>query len=94
MQLDVLRLLNDAGPLSRTELAGRMGLSKATLTTLTRDLVESGLLGVAETVRGTGRPSMRLEIAADAAYFVGVSLVEGPVVMVLTNMHGEVLARR
>lgn len=94
MQLDLLRLLDDAGPLSRTELALRMGLSKATLTALTRDLVESGLLGVAETVRGTGRPSTRLEIAANAAYFVGVSLVESPVVMVLTNMHGEVLARQ
>jgi predicted NBD/HSP70 family sugar kinase len=94
VQLDLLRLLNDAGPQSRTELAHRMGLSKATITTATRDMVESGLLGVAETVRGTGRPSTRLEISAEAAYFVGVSLVESPVAMVLTNMHGEVLAEQ
>lgn len=94
VQLELLRLLDDAGPQSRTELAYRMGLSKATITTATRDLVESGLLGVAETVRGTGRPATRLEIAANAAYFVGVSLVESPVAMVLTNMRGEVLAQR
>jgi predicted NBD/HSP70 family sugar kinase len=93
MQRDLLYLLDEAGPLSRTELALRMGLSKATITALTRDLTENGLLGVAETVRGAGRPSIRLEIAADAAYFVGVSLVENPVAMVLANMHGEVLAR-
>jgi len=70
-----------------------MGLSKATITALTRDLTENGLLAEAETVRGTGRPSIRLQIAADAAYFVGVSLVENPVATVLANMHGEVLAR-
>ena len=69
VQLELLRLLDDAGPQSRTELAYRMGLSKATITTATRDLVESGLLDVAETVRGTGRPSTRLEIAANAAYW-------------------------
>jgi predicted NBD/HSP70 family sugar kinase len=93
MQRNLLYLLDEAGPLSRTELALRMGLSKATITTLTRDLAENGLLGVAETVRGTGRPSIRLEIAPDAAYFVGVSLVENPVAMVLANMRGAVLAR-
>jgi predicted NBD/HSP70 family sugar kinase len=93
MQRKLLCLLDEAGPLSRTELASRMGLSKATITALTRDLAENGLLGVAETVRGTGRPSIRLKIAADAAYFVGVSLVENPVVMVLANMHGTVVAR-
>lgn len=93
MQRDLLRLLDDIGPLSRTELSVRMGLSKATITALTRDLTENGLLAEAETVRGTGRPSIRLQIAADAAYFVGVSLVENPVATVLANMHGEVLAR-
>ena len=94
LQRELLRRLDDAGPLSRTELALRMGLSKATITALTRDLAEAGLLGVAETVRGAGRPSIRLEIPADAAYFVGVSLVENPVAMVLANMHGAVLARQ
>jgi predicted NBD/HSP70 family sugar kinase len=67
---------------------------KATITALTRELVEKGLLGVAGTVRRTGRPSIRLEIAAEAAYFVGVSLVENPVAMVLANMHGTVLAKQ
>lgn len=91
-QVDLLRLLADAGPQSRTELARRMGVSKATITALTRDLVDGAILTAAETVRGKGRPSVRLEIAAGAAYFVGVSLVESPVAMVLTDMHGAVLA--
>lgn len=91
-QVDLLRLVNEMGPRSRTELARHTGLSKATLTALTRELVDQGMLCVAETVRGPGRPSIRLGIAADAAYFVGVSLVESPAVMVLTNMHGRVLA--
>ena len=90
-QVDLLRLLNETGPQSRTELARRMGVSKATITQLTRDLVDAGILTVAETVRGKGRPSVRLEIAAEAAYFIGVSLVESPVAMVLTNAQGTVL---
>lgn len=93
-QLQLLRLISEAGPQSRTELAARAALSKAAVSGLTRGLVAEGILTEAETVRGPGRPSIRLGLSADSAYFVGVSLVETPAVAVLTDLHGRALTRR
>ena len=50
------------GPLSRTELARRLGLSQGSLTRLTKPLLESGLLAEAPEAAGPsqarqGRPS-------------------------------------
>ncbi|SKA29987.1 ROK family transcriptional regulator [Consotaella salsifontis] len=93
VQLQMLRLISEAGPLSRTELAGRTGMSKAAVSLLTRELLDGGLLAETETVRGTGRPSIRLGLLGSSAHFVGVSLVEAPVVMVLTDLNGKLLGR-
>lgn len=92
-QLQLLRLIGEAGPLSRTELAARTNLSKAAVSMLTRELVDRGIVTATETVRGQGRPSIRLGLDAGCAAFIGVSLVETPVVMVLTDLHGRVIAR-
>ncbi|MEF2072009.1 ROK family transcriptional regulator [Consotaella aegiceratis] len=92
-QLQLLRLISEAGPLSRTELAARTSMSKAAVSMLTRELVDKGILMPTETVRGTGRPAIRLGLDSSSAYFVGVSLVETPVVMVLADLHGEVVRR-
>lgn len=91
--LQLLRIISESGPLSRTELAARAGISKAGVSSLTRDLVDGGMLVATGTVHGQGRPSIRLGLGSDSAYFVGVSLVERPVVMVLTDMNGRIVGR-
>lgn len=92
-QLQLLRLISEAGPLSRTELAARAALSKAAVSELSRGLVAQGILTPAETVRGPGRPSVRLGLSSNSAYFAGVSLVESPALMVLSDLHGRVRSR-
>ncbi|WP_083403876.1 ROK family transcriptional regulator [Curtobacterium sp. MCBA15_001] len=90
--LEVLR----AGPRPRTELAARLGLSGPSLSRITRPLLEAGILveraGVQGT--GTGRPSIPLDIDADAHHFVGVKLTGDGLFAVATDRRGRVLTER
>ncbi|SFN31864.1 Sugar kinase of the NBD/HSP70 family, may contain an N-terminal HTH domain [Streptomyces sp. cf124] len=86
------------GPLSRTELARRLGLSAGSLTRLTKPLIESGLL--VETAEGTalpevrqGRPSQPLDIVAESRTFVGFKITEDMVYAVVTTLRSEIVTR-
>ncbi|MGW7341449.1 ROK family protein [Streptomyces sp. NPDC054808] len=86
------------GPLSRGELARRLGLSAGSLTRLTKPLIESGLLmEVAEeaggAVRRHGRPSQPLDIVMDSHDFAGFKITEDMVYGVVTTLRGEVVER-
>jgi predicted NBD/HSP70 family sugar kinase len=90
VMLEVLR----HGPLARTDLARRLGLSPASLTRLTAPLVECGLLAETSARRaaGAGRPSRPLEVVPNACRFVGVKLTEDEAYGVVTNLRADVLA--
>jgi predicted NBD/HSP70 family sugar kinase len=86
------------GPLSRTELAGRLNLSAGSLTRLTKPLIESGLLvevpeggALAETRQG--RPSQPLDVVADSRAFIGFKITEDMVYGVVTTLRSEIVAR-
>ncbi|MEU1852768.1 ROK family transcriptional regulator [Streptomyces sp. NPDC019990] len=86
------------GPLSRTELARRLGLSAGSLTRLTKPLIESGLLvevaeaGVPAESR-QGRPSTPLDVVADSRYFLGFKITEDMVYAVVTTLRSHIVAR-
>lgn len=86
------------GPLSRTELARRLGLSAGSLTRLTKPLIESGLL--VETAEGAalpevrqGRPSQPLDIVAESRTFVGFKITDDMVYAVVTTLRSEIVTR-
>ncbi|MFD8393229.1 ROK family protein [Streptomyces sp. NPDC059680] len=86
------------GPLSRTELARRLGLSQGSLTRLTKPLLESGLLTEAPEAAGPaqarqGRPSQPLDVVADARSFLGFKITGDMVYGVVTTLRSEVTAR-
>lgn len=86
------------GPLSRTELARRMGLSAGSLTRLTKPLIESGLLvEVAEAGMPAesrqGRPSTPLDVVADSRHFLGFKITEDTVYAVVTTLRSHIVAR-
>ncbi|MEE8663052.1 MAG: ROK family transcriptional regulator [Acetobacter sp.] len=89
----VLRTLSHEGPHSRTELARLLGISKASISSLVRDLLEQNILCEENLVFGAGRPSISLAVRADAACFIGISLQADPAVLLLTDLHGTVHAR-
>ncbi|MFE0757044.1 ROK family protein [Inquilinus sp. NPDC058860] len=90
----LLEAVADHGPLSRSELALRTGLSKAAITGLSRELIRDGALEESETTPSRqGRPSILLRLNPTHGYFIGASIVEEPVTLVLTDFHGAVLGQ-
>jgi predicted NBD/HSP70 family sugar kinase len=82
------------GPLSRADLARRLDLSQATLSRLTKPLVERGLL-VDSAVRpdpATGRPGQPLDVDAAAHHFVGVKVTADAAHAVLVDLRGSIVA--
>ncbi|MER5427602.1 ROK family transcriptional regulator [Streptomyces sp. NPDC002588] len=86
------------GPLSRTELARRLGLSAGSLTRLTKPLIESALLvevpeaGTSAEAR-QGRPSQPLDVVADSRSFLGFKITEDMVYGVVTTLRSDIVAR-
>lgn len=83
-----------AGPLSRTDLARRTGLSQSTVTKAVNPLVEAGyLVEAGERSSGGGRPHRLLRVARDRHMVVGAKLAPEHVTAVLTDLEAGVLAR-
>lgn len=76
------------GPILRSELSQRLGLSLATLTRLTKPLLDRGLLiEVAERQDGIiGRPAKPLDVHAGARQFLGIKLTGDAAVAVTTDL--------
>jgi predicted NBD/HSP70 family sugar kinase len=90
----VLRLIASSGPIARTHIARRLGLSPATVTSVTRELLDQGLLRVAETAPSSGgRPALLLEIVGAAATAFGVKVAPDHLVGVRVNLDADVLER-
>ena len=83
------------GPVSRTELARRTGLSQSTVTKVVNPLIEAGYVVEGEArSAGFGRPHRMLEVAAQRHAAIGVKIAPGTVTAVLTDLQARVLARR
>jgi predicted NBD/HSP70 family sugar kinase len=88
----VLSLIARQGPISRSEVARRLAISPATVTSATRNLLERGLINVVERApsRG-GRPALLLGLVASAAHALGVKIAADHIVGVRVDLDGEVL---
>ncbi|MCG8708252.1 ROK family transcriptional regulator [Brenneria sp. 4F2] len=94
-QQQVLRLIIASQGMSRTALAQKMGISKAAISGVIKEMLAAGLLDETDAeASGQGRPAVRLKMRADSAYFIGVSLLGEKTRMVLIDMHGKTLARK
>ena len=81
------------GPLPRAELARRLSLSPASLTNLTRPLIDLGLL-VEHDVQSqpeTGRPSQPLDVVPDWHPVIGLKLNPDDLFAVRTDLRARVL---
>jgi predicted NBD/HSP70 family sugar kinase len=75
----VLSLLRDHGPLTRTELARRAGLSATTMTRVVSQLIGDGSVEEGATVSrsGTGRPGTNVSIVPGAYRVIGIQIGVG-----------------
>ncbi len=71
----ILEALRRSGPLSRAELARKVGLTKSTVSSLIQELLDEGLLDEGKLHRlGLGRPGTRLEFRTENALALGAEL--------------------
>ena len=90
----ILRLIARHAPIARAEIARRLGLSPATVTGVTRDLIERGLVEVvARAPSRGGRPALLLDIVGSAAHALGIKIAADHIVGVRVNLDADVVER-
>ena len=71
----IFRMIVTTGPIARTQIAKTLGLSPATVTAVTRELLDQGIVRVAERAPSKGgRPALLLELVGGAASAFGVKI--------------------
>ncbi|MGD8603445.1 MAG: ROK family transcriptional regulator [Anaerolineales bacterium] len=95
MRAILLSLLHNPS-MSRVEIAEKLSLSNTTITNLTAELIEQGII-VEEQITSTekrrrvGRPRIMLRLVPSARYAVGVHIGIGTFRIAITNLFAEIL---
>src|SRR3954454_5223709 len=90
----ILRVIGASGPIARASIARHLGLSPATVTTITRELIEARLVRVADRAPSAGgRPALLLELVGSAATAFGAKIAADHLTGVLVDLDATVLER-
>ncbi|NOU96373.1 ROK family protein [Paenibacillus sp. LMG 31456] len=88
----VLEHIKDNAPVSRAKIAELTGLTKATVSTLVNELIESRMVyEIGTGASSGGRKPMMLLFNQAAGYAVGVDLGVSQISAVLTDLKGEII---
>lgn len=82
-----------SGPIARSDLAARLGLSMASLTRLSKPLLETGFLRETEDPQtgSVGRPARPLEVTPDSHRFVGIKVTGDSAAAIAANLRSDAL---
>lgn len=88
--LDLIRFT--PGGISRAELAQRMDLSRAAMTAIVNDLLDSDIIRETEARGGqSGRPPIILEINAARGHVIGIDMGASHLSVILTDFSAQVI---
>ena len=88
----VLESIRLHGPIARSEIARRVGLTVQTVSTIVRELEEQGyILSLREEPKGRGLPPATLRINPDGGYAVGTHITPLGINAALINLSGDVI---
>ena len=88
----VLTLLGLRGPISRADMARELDVSPATVTQVTKRLIDQGVLEALDYAPSSGgRPGQRLGLVGTAGRAVGVKVAADHVAIVDMRLDGQVL---
>lgn len=93
-QKNILKLIKDRDQISRIELSKSLGISKATVSNLVKELITETL--VQETSRGKssgGRKPIFLKLNPSGAYIIGLEWGINSIKAVLLNFEAEILQK-
>ncbi|MDQ8182123.1 ROK family transcriptional regulator [Pelagicoccus sp. SDUM812005] len=92
--VSALKQLRESGPLSRAQIADRLGLTRATVSAIVADLIAASLVSESEFEEGgVGRRGMLLDLNPSCGSMVAVELDIDRVQVVLANLGMEFLWR-
>ncbi len=90
----ILNLIKTNGPISRADIANRIGLSPATVTSITGILIDEDLIFEKETGDSSGgRPPILLDLNPRGGFVIGIKLMEMQAVAALTDLNATVLQK-
>ncbi|RWM89202.1 MAG: ROK family transcriptional regulator [Mesorhizobium sp.] len=88
----VLESIRLHGPIARSDIARRVGLTVQTVSTIVRELEEHGyVLSMREEPRGRGLPPATLRINPEGGYAVGIHVTPLGIHAALINLSGDVI---
>ena len=91
----VLRVIRDNGSLSRAEIAKLTGLTPASVTNITKILIEDKFLIESKIGESSGgRPPIILELNPDARYVIGIGIGVGVIDVVITNLSAKIISKK
>lgn len=89
----ILRTIRVAELISRIDIAKATGLSQASVTGITADLISEGLIQEKKSgLHEGGRPPMLLSISPDGAYAIGINLTIEKIDVAIINFQAEIKA--
>lgn len=90
----VLKVLRTKENMSRADIAEITGLTPASVTNITKFLMEAGYLSETGIGKSSGgRPPIILQLNYDARYIIGVNIGVGIIEVVLTNLEAKIIAK-
>lgn len=97
LRQQIFERVRAAGYMPRVQVAKELGVSPASVTTLTSELIEMGLLEEVATSRdagdgGRGRPAVALGVRAEARLVAGVKLSDREHTAVIVDFAGNLIA--
>jgi predicted NBD/HSP70 family sugar kinase len=96
LRQQVFERVRAAGLIPRVQVAKELGVSPASVTTITQELIEAGLIEEMATSRGgeqgRGRPAVALGVKASAHHVVGLKVSDQNMSAVVTDFAGNHLA--
>ena len=96
-RLLILNCVRSPGPTTRVAVAQRTGLSRTTVSSIVDELLADNLLVEGQTLDAAptgGRRATLLHFNANAGYVIGVDLGRSHLTLLLTNLAGDIIARR
>lgn len=96
LRQQVFERIRAAGQIARVQLAKELGVSPASVTTITSELIEAGLIkevsAPRETEAGRGRPAVSLGVRAEAYRVAGMKLSDREHTAVIVDFAGNLIA--
>ncbi len=91
----VLKVIRDNGSLSRADVAKITGLTPASVTNITKMLIEDEYLVECKVGQSSGgKPPIMLELNPNARYVIGISIGVGMIDVVITNLSAEIILKK